>query len=316
VIGGIDMSWKKDLSVGELRRRGIVKLKDKDMYAMWVKTACCNLSAEQLNKLADITEQYAKGYLLFTTRQIPMIPFVHLKDLEHVQEELSTVYLKLDRCGPTVRNVNVCYDSKICKEAITNPISLAEKLDNFFYVPTKNKVKLGVAGCKTDCIISRVLVDVGFVARDRNGIVGYDAFVGGRLGLNPFVGIKMAESLTEEACVTLVQNYFNLLGKEGKAEERGADLINRLGIEKVRSELNKELQRVSSLEPIECETKLGEKQTNTTILRIRATCGEVPTKQVRKIADIAEKYGNGIIHFSVRGSPEIRPKYRALRKVI
>jgi len=39
-------------SVEELRNRGVVKLRDKDMYALWVKTACGNMSAKQLRQLA------------------------------------------------------------------------------------------------------------------------------------------------------------------------------------------------------------------------------------------------------------------------
>ena len=41
------------------------------------------------------------------------------------------------------------------------------------------------------------------------------------------------------------------------------------------------------------------------VLKIRAICGEVTSEQVRKIADVAEKYGNSIVHFAVRGAPEI-----------
>ncbi len=41
------------------------------------------------------------------------------------------------------------------------------------------------------------------------------------------------------------------------------------------------------------------------ILRIKAICGEVTSEQVRKIADISEKYGDGFVHFVVRGSPEV-----------
>ena len=93
------MAAKPETNVGELRRSGIVKLKGEDMYSMWVKTACSNLNSKQLRKLADITEKYARSYLLFTTRQIPIIPFVNLKDLEDVKEELNEVYLELDRCG-------------------------------------------------------------------------------------------------------------------------------------------------------------------------------------------------------------------------
>jgi dissimilatory sulfite reductase (desulfoviridin) alpha/beta subunit len=300
------MAAKPETNVGELRKSGLVKLKEKDMYSMWIKTACSNLTSKQLSKLADITEKYARGYLLFTTRQIPIIPFINFKDVEDVKEELKRVYLELDRCGPTVRNINVCYDDKICTEAVTNSISLAEKLDNFFHVPSANhKVKIGVVGCRKDCIISRVLNDIGFIGIENNGQPRYNVYVGGRLGVNPFVGVNMAERLPEEECVRFVHNYFDFVKKEGKGEERGADLIDRLGVETVKQELNKNLQEDTGIKPIECETSLKEKDVDKTILQIRATCGVVASQQLRKIADIAERYGKGFVHFVVRGSPEI-----------
>ncbi len=289
----------------ELKKGGVVKLKEKDMFSMWVKTACSNLNSNQLRKLADIIEKYARGFLLFSTRQIPIIPFVNLRDVGEVKRELREVYLELDRCGPRVRNINVCYDDKICPEAVTNCLSLGERLDNFFRDPILHKIKIGVAGCSKDCIISRVLTDIGFIGVERDGRKGYDVYIGGRLGVNPFVGIKMADCLTEEECQRFVQNYFDFLKNEGKGEERGADLINRLGAEKVARELNKELHQGLALQPIECETRLEEKETDKMILRIRATCGEVTARQLRKIADIAEAYGQGFTHFVVRGSPEI-----------
>jgi len=300
------MAAKPEPNVGELRRGSVVKLKGKDMYSMWIKTGCCNLTSNQLSKLADITEKYARGYLLFTTRQVPVIPFINLRDIENVKEELEQVYLELDRCGPTVRNINVCYDDKICPEAVTNSISLAEKLDNFFRVSSANhKVKIGVVGCRKDCVISRALTDISFVGVENNGQPRYDVYVGGRLGVNPFVGVNIANRLPEEECVRLVQNYFDFIKREGKAEERGADLIARLGVKKVKQELNKSLQEGSELKPIECETRLEGKNTDKVILRVRVTCGEVTSAQLRKIADIAEKYGKGFVHFAVRGSPEI-----------
>ena len=116
------MAEKPQVNVEELRKGGVIKLKGKDMYSIWVKTACCSLTSRQLRRLADITEKYARSYLLFTTRQIPIIPFVSLEDVGEVKKELSQVYLELDRCGPMVRNVNVCYDDKICPEAITDSL--------------------------------------------------------------------------------------------------------------------------------------------------------------------------------------------------
>lgn len=300
-----DKEQKPDVNIEALRESGVIKLKEKDMFSVWVKTACCNLNSKQLRKLADIVDKYARGYLLFTTRQIPIIPHINWKDVEAVKKELGQVYLQLDRCGPKVRNINVCYEDKICPEAVTNSVSLAEKLDNFFYDPIHHKVKIGVAGCEKDCVVSRVLADIGFVGVGKDGYNGYDVYVGGRLGVNPFVGVKLVESLSEEKCVRLVQNYFELLKNEGKEGERSADLINRLGVEKVKRELNKNLQEGSVIKPIKCETSLKERETDKIILRIRATCGEVTSRQLRKIADIADRYGKGFTHLVVRGSPEI-----------
>jgi dissimilatory sulfite reductase (desulfoviridin) alpha/beta subunit len=299
------MEEKQKIDVEELRRGGVVKLKGKDIFSIWVKTVCCNLTSKQLKKVADISDKYGRGMILFTTRQIPIIPFVDLKDVGAVKKELSKVYLELDRCGSRVRNFNVCYDANICPEAVTNCISLGEKIEKYFYEPVLHKIKIGIAGCRKDCIICRVLNDIGFVGMERDGKKGYDAYVGGRLGLNPFVGMKMAGCLSEEECVEFVQNYFDLMKNKGKKEERGADLINRLGVERVEQELNRGLQEKVVQEQIECKTKLGENETNKMILRIRATCGEVTSKQARKIAEISEKYGKGFIHFAVRGSPEV-----------
>ncbi|TET69258.1 MAG: 4Fe-4S dicluster domain-containing protein [Candidatus Aminicenantes bacterium] len=299
------MEQKPEIDVEELKRGGVVKLKGKDMFSIWVKTLCCNLSAKQLKKVADISDKYGRSLILFTTRQIPIIPFINLKDVDAVKKELSQVYLELDPCGPRVRNINVCYDEKICPDAIMNSLSLGEKLEKYFYDPILYKIKIGASGCKKDCIISRVLNDISFIGMERNGRKGYDVYLGGRLGLNPFVGIRMSMNLSEEECVKFVQNYFDFIKLEGKQGERGADLINRLGVEKLKQELNKNSQEKVFQKPIECKTKLEEKESDKIILKVRATCGEVTSKQVKKIAEISEKYGKGFIHFAVRGDPEI-----------
>jgi len=295
-----------EVDIEALKRGGVVKLKGKDMFSIWVKTACCNLTSKQLKKVADTADKYARGLVLFTTRQIPIIPFVDLKEVDAVKKELKEVELELDRCGARVRNINVCYDANICPEAITDCISLGEKLEKYFYDPILHKIKIGIAGCKKDCIISRVLNDISFIGVEKDGKKGYDAYVGGRLGLNPFAGVKMSMNLCEEECVKFVQNFFDLMKLEGREGERSADVINRLGIERVQQELNKNLNEKLYSEVIKCETRLKEREKDEKIiLKIRATCGEVTSEQVREIADIAEKYGKGFVHFAIRGDPEI-----------
>ena len=287
-----------------LRQGGIVALDEKDMFSLWVKTSCCNMNSQQLNKLADIADMYGRGYLLFTTRQTPHIPFVNLKDVAEVKQELAKVELELDRCGPRVRNLNVCYEARLCPSAKTDCISLGERLENFFRNEIVHKVKIGVAGCEKDCIATRVLTDVGFVGTSSNGKAAYDAYVGGRLGVNAYVGEKMGEGLSEEQCVRLVQNYIELLAG-GLKGERGADLIKRLGSSSVRRSLNASIDELTGYEPVDCPTKVTSYSPTMETLRVRASCGEVSTTQLRRIADVSERYGLGFVHFAIRGAPEI-----------
>lgn len=296
---------KLEVNVDELKKGGIVKLKGKDMFSVWVRAVCDNMDARKLRKVADLAEKYGKGYVLFSTRQFPIIPHVSLKDVWVVKEELEKVYLMLDRCGKRVRNTDVCYDANLCPYAVMDPIRLGEKLDQFWREdPGGFKIKTSINGCEKQCTSPRVLADIGFVGVERGDKRGYDAYLGGKLGLDPFVGIRMASLLSEEECVKFVKNYIEYLRTEGRDQERAAELIRRLGAEVVEEAVTNNLKEGFETESFQCETK-QEAETDRTVLRIRATNGEVSSEQARKIADIAENYGLGFVHFSVRGGPEI-----------
>jgi dissimilatory sulfite reductase (desulfoviridin) alpha/beta subunit len=78
-----------------------------------------------------------------------------------------------------------------------------------------------------------------------------------------------------------------------------------LGVDEFKTKLTRDLGRNATLPAIHFSSKQQREHPDKTILKIRAICGEVTSEQVRKIADIAEKYGKSIIHFAVRGAPEI-----------
>lgn len=289
----------------DLKKDGMVKLKEKEMFSVWVRAVCDNMGADKLRKVAELAEKYGRGLVLFTSRQFPIIPHVHLDDLGKVQAELRQLELMLDHCGSRVRNADVCYDANLCPYAVMDPISLGEKLDQFWRDDQGGfKIKTSIVGCEKQCTAPRVLGDLGFVGVERGDRKGYDAYVGGKLGLDPFLGIKMAELISEEAALNLVKNYVGFIRQEGRGGERAAALIRRLGERTVRTALTKDLDAGYEAKPFPCDTKQPRK-TGGDILRVRATNGEATTAQVLKIADIAEKYGLGFVHFPVRGGPEI-----------
>lgn len=292
-----------EINLEELKRGGVVKLKGKENFSVWVKVSCNNISAEQLRKIAFLSEKYGKEFFLFTTNQHPIIPHINLGDVMKVKKELEETKQVFEACGPRIRGIKVCYDKNICPYATANSLSLAEKLDKFFYLTdVRHKVKISVSGCKIGCTVPRVLSDIGFVGRD---VGRYDVYFGGRLGLKPYVGDKIAENLSEEECVVLVENYIDLLKRVFKKGERAADIIGALGLDKVKEELNFDLKRKPSIEFGKCETKLQKNEKKKVVLRIKAVCGEVTSQQARKLADICEKYGKGFVHLGVRGTPEV-----------
>lgn len=297
----------KPSELEELKKGGVVKLKGEDMFSVWVKAVCDNMDAVKLRKVAEIAEKYAKGIILFTSRQFPIIPFVHIKDIQTVKDELEKVDLVFDRCGARVRNGDVCYDSKICEYAVLNPIELGEKIDSFWTNDKGGfKIKTSIAGCQRQCTSPQVLADLGFVANEKKGVKGYDAYLGGKLGLEPFVGLKFAELLSEDQCVVFMENYVNFIRKEGKLGERSANLIRRLGVDTVKAILTKDLDKKVRITVRECDTKQDKSGLkDITVARFKAVNGELTSVQVKVLADIAEKHGLGFIHFSVRGGPEV-----------
>lgn len=298
-------SEKLQVNLDELKKGGVVKLRGKDMFSIWIRAICDNMDAQKLRKVSDLAEGYGKGYILFSTRQFPIIPHVHFKDIGIVKDELEKIDLMLDRCGKRVRNADVCYDANLCPYAVLDPISLGEKLDQFWREdPGGFKMKISIVGCERECTCPRVLADIGFVGVERGREKGFDVYLGGKLGLDPFVGIRIAELLSGGECVKFVKNYIEFIRKEGREGERAADLIRRLGADVVKEVVTNNLKEGFETEPFKCDTK-QKSRTDRTILRIRATNGEVSSPQVRRIADIAENYGLGFVHFSVRGGPEI-----------
>jgi dissimilatory sulfite reductase (desulfoviridin) alpha/beta subunit len=307
------MSWrnsvmkseKLQINLDELKKGGVVKLRGKDMFSIWIRAICDNMDALKLRKVADLAEEYGKGYILFSTRQFPIIPHVHFENIGVVKDELEKVSLLLDRCGKRVRNADVCYDANLCPYAVMDPISLGEKLDQFWREdPGGFKMKISIVGCERECTCPRVLADLGFVGVENGGRKGFDVYLGGKLGLEPFVGVRMASLLSEEKCIKFVKNYIEFIRKEGRPEERAADLIRRFRGDAVREAVAYNLKEGFQTEVFQCDTK-QKGRVNRTILRIRATNGEVSSPQMRRIADIVENYGLGFVHFSVRGGPEI-----------
>ncbi len=84
-----------------------------------VKAPYGAIAPDQLDRLADISERYSRGWGHLTTRQNVQFHYVQLEQVPEVMWELGEVGLTTrEACSDTVRNVMGCYLAGSCPHEV------------------------------------------------------------------------------------------------------------------------------------------------------------------------------------------------------
>ena len=84
---------------------------------MRIKIPFGGVTPEQLETLADLSEEYADGVTHVTTRQDFQLHYVHIDDTPALMRRLAAVGItSREACGNVVRNVTACPLAGICHE--------------------------------------------------------------------------------------------------------------------------------------------------------------------------------------------------------
>lgn len=130
-----------------------MKQKQKGFGSLRLAVVGGNLTAKNIQTVAEVAEKYGKGYVHMTSRQGIEIPFIKVEDLEKVKEELAAGGVQTGVCGPRVRTVTACQGSEICPSGCIDTYTLAKELDErYFGRELPHKFKFGVTGCQNNCL--------------------------------------------------------------------------------------------------------------------------------------------------------------------
>ncbi|MCD7884262.1 MAG: 4Fe-4S binding protein, partial [Lachnospiraceae bacterium] len=136
-----------------LKKGGFMRQKQKDNFSLRLQVVGGTLTAENLAKIAEVAEKYGEGYVHLTSRQGVEIPFIKLKDIDSVKEELAEGGCKPGVCGPRVRTVTACQGNAVCPSGNIDCQDIAKKLDQrYFGRELPHKFKFGVTGCQNNCL--------------------------------------------------------------------------------------------------------------------------------------------------------------------
>ena len=193
-------------------------------YAMVrIKLPAGEIHPHQLEKIAQLSEQYSIGSAHFSTRENIQLHWVILEDVSEIFRGLAEVGLtSREACGNTVRNVmcsplsGVCSDEKF--DATPYAIATAKFfLRNPMAQNLPRKFKFNFTCCEKHGMVR--MVDVGLIPQTQefDGKIqrGFKVFLGGGLGNKSYVGHQLEDFTPEEDLLytsIAVMRIFDRLG--------------------------------------------------------------------------------------------------------
>jgi NAD(P)H-nitrite reductase len=189
------------------------------------------VTTDTMQKIVDVAKKY-NGVLKLTSGQRVLITNLKEEDLPQVWAELGME--PAVKTQNSVKNVEMC-PAGYCKRSKYNTIGTGMKLSRKYqWMQMPCRTKIGVAGCRNACgsVYSK---DIGVIA-DKTGFM---VTVGGSAGYNPRLSDIIAQDITEKEALDLVDNIFEFYKEAAEPGEKLGFLIDRIGIEKFKEELDK-----------------------------------------------------------------------------
>jgi sulfite reductase (ferredoxin) len=236
-------------------RQGVYGQRQPDVQMIRVKLPFGGVNPEQLDAFADVIEKYVplrKGHV--TTRQNIQLHHVPLRDADELIREISAVGLSSrEGCGNTVRNVTGDPYAGIAPDEIFDPTPYAAAYVRYFVrhpttqiMPRKWKTAFSASEADRSMV---GIHDLGFIPRIRDGVKGFEIWVGGGTSIMP----RAAQQITDfaeadngeylkvsEAALRIFDRQEWL--RKNRIRARVKVLVDKIGIEAFRELIDAELE--------------------------------------------------------------------------
>ena len=219
-----------------------------DYSMIRIKVPGGEITPEQLEKIANLSEAFSIGSAHVSTRQNIQLHWVQLEDVSEVMRGLVEVGLTTrEACGNTVRNVMCSHFAGVCPEEVFDPTPYSMALAKFLLrnplcqnLPRKFKINFGC--CSKHGLVR--IADIGLIPDLRDGKRGFRIYLGGGLGAASFIGHLLEEFTPEEqvlsTCMATIRLFDRLGNRDNMARNRMRYLVNEISWEKFQKMVLKE----------------------------------------------------------------------------
>ena len=318
--------------------RGVYGQRQPGVQMIRIKLPYGRITADQLIRIADLSDKFATGNLHATTRQDIQLHFVKLEDSPQLWADLEDAGITLkEACGNTVRNVTGSARAGIDPD---EPFDISPYaftvFDYFLRNPISQdmgrKFKISLSSSEKDSAYG-FMHDVGLIPRLQDGRRGFKVMLGGGLGAQPFPAQTAFEFLAEEKVIPFIESVIRVFDRYGERVKRhkarmkyllndiGLDELLRRVIEETPALRNKTLtidtteqavvwspESVVSQKPAPTDSRyqswlrtnvFEQKQTGWYAVQLRVLLGDMYSDTARALAQIVKQYAADDIRVTV-----------------
>ena len=195
-----------------------------------------DVTASQMDALAELVDQYSFGELRATLQQNLVFADVKQTDLYALWQSLTQLSLARPNIG-TLTDMIVCPGFDLCSLANATTYNIAEQIehhfDNLDYLYDLGDIQLNMSGCMNACAHHHV-GDIGILGVDKKGEHWYQISIGGsskedtRLG--KILGRAVATDEVANTLQTILDVYTTARVGEEDTYETFAQFVERVGI--------------------------------------------------------------------------------------
>lgn len=319
--------------------RGIYGQRQPGVQMVRIKRPYGKVSAAQLRRICEVSDEYSIGRLHITTRQDIQIHFVDVERTPELWSELEKDDVTIrEACGNTVRNVTASETSGIDVNEPFDVSPYAQALFEYFLRNAPNqemgrKFKVSFSASDEDTGLS-YLHDIGFIAKVQQGVPGFKVLLGGGLGAQPRHADVLFDFLAADKIIPLMEGVIRVFDRYGERNNRNKArmkfLIKDIGldgfitlleeeqkaipyesypidaeaypkIKVVETEIPKvEIEDDNAFEKWKATNLVPQKQEGYVAVGIKVLLGDFYTNEARLLADLIENYAAGELRLTLR----------------
>lgn len=193
-----------------------------------------DMTADQMDLMADLSDAYSFGEIRVTHRQNLVLPNVRKQDLFDLWTKLKAVNLAEPNIG-FVSDIIACPGLDYCNLANARSIPVAQRLSRRFSDPKRlsdiGELRLNISGCINACGHHHV-GHIGILGVDKKGEEFYQVTLGGSsaedISIGKILGPAFSYDQITDAIETVIDTYIDL---RSEPSERFIDTYRRVGIE-------------------------------------------------------------------------------------